>query len=77
MEAKSGKKIRLLAKPEMRPSATKTLKTIEVGETVIIKTRHIKKPSICSAAAKLNKTGYLFEVSEKGLVDEVMVTRYK
>ena len=54
-----------------------TLLAITIGSSVIIKTRDIKANRIRAGISRLNNEGYLFESSEKGLVDEVKVTRLK
>jgi hypothetical protein len=54
-----------------------TLLLIKPGETKRIKTRLIKATSIRSAVNILNSKGYSFMASERGLVDEMDVTRLK
>lgn len=54
-----------------------TLLAISLGSSVIIKTRDISANRIRAAVSRLNNEAYLFETSEKGLVDEVKVTRLK
>lgn len=58
-------------------SPTETMKRIGVGQSVLIKTRDIKRSSLESAKRRLNQQGYSFTVSEEGLIDEVKVTRSK
>ncbi len=47
------------------------------GKPVTIKTKDIKASSIRSGIRELNAKGYSFESTERGLVDEVKVTRLK
>jgi len=58
-------------------SVKHTLLKIPVGKMVFIKTELIKASSIRSAIRVLNKEGYLFESTERNLVNEVKVTRKK
>lgn len=58
-----------------KPSAYDTLITLNVNEQCYIKTKQIKSTSIRSAIRLLNKSGYWFECSEKGLVDQILVRR--
>lgn len=54
-----------------------TLLAIPIDDSVIIKTRDISANRIRAAVSRLNNECYLFETSEKGLIDEVRVTRNK
>lgn len=56
-------------------SVQRTLLTIKPGENKIIKTNLIKASSIRSAIRCLNKKGYSYKASEKGLIDEIEVSR--
>lgn len=58
-----------------RINVQETLLTISPGESAIVKTKLIKPSSIRSAIRCLNKKGYQFTQTEKGLIDEVQVTR--
>lgn len=58
-------------------SATESMKRIPPGTSLLIKTKDIKRSSLESAKRRLNQRGYSFEVSEEGLIDEVLVTRFK
>ena len=60
-----------------RPSAKLTLLGIPVGESRLIKTSDIKPGVIRTTVGVLNKEGYSFIASEKGLINEVLVTRIK
>jgi hypothetical protein len=71
---KPKKELRIVAK---KTDVKSTLLLINVGETVRIKTRLIKPSSVRSGVSLLNMRGYSFEATERGLVDEMEVTRLK
>jgi len=54
-----------------------SLLTMPSGGSDLIKTKHIKAASIRTAIRELNRKGYSFESTERGLIDEVKVTRLK
>ena len=54
-----------------------TLRGFEVGQTSIIKTADLKGGVIRGAAKQLALKGYEYCVTEKGLINEVCVTRIK
>lgn len=58
-----------------RVNVQETLLTLTPGQTEMVKTKLIKPSSIRSAIRELNKKGYQFTQTEKGLIDEVQVTR--
>ena len=58
-------------KKTVLPSAT--LREMKPGMIVKIETEKIKTPILRSTAAKLKKEGYLFMVSDRGLVNETIV----
>jgi hypothetical protein len=60
-----------------RVSAQETLMQMEKGTTVVVKTAMIKPSSIRKAVMTLNKRGYKFEQTERGLVNEIKITRYR
>lgn len=60
-----------------RISPKYTLLSINIGETVNIKNSVLKCTGVRNAASRLNKKGYSFKVSDKGLSDSVNVTRLK
>lgn len=68
-----------IIKPKIirKTSPTDTLRAIEVGGEVLIKTRVIKQSIISATITRLNRTGYQFKSTSKGLIDEVKVTRLK
>jgi len=66
-----------VAKLERKVSPAATLRAMTGGMTVTIKTKHIKTPSLRTAAYRLRANGYYFHVSEVGMVDETMVTCIK
>lgn len=59
------------------PSAVETLKAMRIGETRAVKYRQFKQNVVRSAMSKLKTQGYLFEGTEKGLFDRIIVTRLK
>lgn len=65
--------IQLIAKP----SISKTLRKMKVGESYRVKSTQMKPDIVRSAATRLKKAGLLFKVSGAGMVDEVIVTRLK
>lgn len=58
-------------------SATATLRNMEKGQTVVLKTALVKQSAIRNAVAQLNKRGYKYEQTERGLYNEVKVTRHE
>ena len=61
----------LKLKKTVLPSAT--LRDMKPGMIVKIETEKIKTPILRSTAAKLKKEGYLFRISDKGLINETIV----
>lgn len=53
------------------------LRDMEVGQRIMVKSREAKYPSLCNAAYRLKAEGYVFAVSQRGLIDETLVTRLK
>lgn len=64
-------------KPATKIMVKETLLNIEVGTSVFIKTKVMKPSSIRSAIRFLKKEGYDLRATERGLVDQVKVSRYK
>ena len=64
-------------KPATKIDVKATLLKIGVGKSTIIKTKTIKGSSIRSAIRVLNKKGYDFDSTERGLIDAIKVTRNK
>jgi len=62
------------AKIVSKPSASKTLKSMEKGIPTLFSTNDIKCQVMRVAASELKKKGYEFEVSEDGMVHEYIVT---
>ena len=60
-----------------RPLVMDTLRSISIGDSLTIRTKDIKASSIRSGIRYLNKKGYEFTQTERGLIDEVKVTRLK
>ncbi|MDR1884255.1 MAG: hypothetical protein LBR26_15965 [Prevotella sp.] len=73
MEAKP----KMLAKFKMMIDSRKTFLSIKPGTSLLVKTRYIKGNRARSLTHTLNKAGYHFETSEKGLIDEIKITRHK
>lgn len=73
MYEKGIKKAKLISKI----SPIDTLKAFSIGEPFFIKTKEIKASSIRSAVRNLRKKGYEFDTTERGLINEVQVTRTK
>lgn len=63
------------AKMVSKISPQETLKNLTVNEPVLIPSNKIK-PSVVRATAKqLRSQGYVFDVTEAGLINETRVTR--
>lgn len=60
-----------------RPSIIETLKSLPLGKPHKFSVRQFKLSIVRTAASTMKKQGYEFIVSEKGLVDEYIVTRIK
>ena len=58
-------------------SPAATLRAMKSGTVLRISTRDIKTPSLRSAADRLKKFGYVFHVTEAGLVNETLITCIK
>lgn len=54
-----------------------SLREMPVSGTLIIKNRQFKTAVIRTTATDLKKEGYQFDVSDKGRIDDVIVTRLK
>lgn len=50
---------------------------MSVGDTLTIKNRQFKSTSIRTVATRLKNEGYIFDVSDKGRIDDTVVTRLK
>lgn len=48
-----------------------------VGDTLTIKNRQFKSNVVRTIATRLKNEGYTFDVSDKGRIDDVIVTRLK
>ena len=58
-------------KKVVSPSAT--LRVMNTGMSMKLSTEDIKTSVLRSAASRLKKQGYLFRVSDKGLINETIV----
>lgn len=58
-------------------SVIDTLKSLPLNKEVTIRNDEIKSNVIRATSNKLKKEGYLFTVSERGRIDDVLVTRLK
>lgn len=65
------------AKFKTRISLKDTLRDMSLKEILIIKNRQVKTATVRSTATELKKEGYKFFVSDKGRIDDVVVTRVK
>lgn len=54
-----------------------SLRGMPIGSTLTIHNREFKTATVRSAATELKKEGYLFKTSDKGRIDDVVVTRIK
>lgn len=54
-----------------------TLKSMSVKDNIIINNRLFKANTVRSAATTLKAEGFQFEVSDRGRIDDVIVTRIK
>lgn len=54
-----------------------TLKDLPVKESMTISNRTFKTATIRNAANSLKREGFIFEVSDKGRIDDTVVTRLK
>ena len=62
----------------LKKSLPETLKKIDIGGSMIIKNRDFKANQVRTTATRLkNLSGLEFTVSDRGRVDEVIVTRLK
>lgn len=48
-----------------------------IGDTLTIKNRQFKSNVVRTTATALKNEGYVFDVSDKGRIDDVVVTRLK
>ena len=60
-----------------RVSLADTIRSIEVGQTMVIKNIDFKLCSINTTVCRLRKKGLNLRISEKGQIDSVSVTRLK
>lgn len=54
-----------------------TIKALPVGESIKFKNADVRPGSIRRIVYALNNKGYLFRASEKGLINEIIVKRFK
>lgn len=54
-----------------------SLRSMPVKGTLVIKNRQFKVSSVRTTVTAMKKEGYLFDVSDKGRIDDVVVTRLK
>lgn len=65
------------AKFKTRISLKDTLRGMSVSEILIIENKKAKAATMRQTATELKKEGYQFFVSDKGRIDDVVVTRIK
>ena len=70
---KQAKKLRIVTKPSLK----ETMKSLERGVPTKFEIKDFKMNSIRNAASTLKEKGYIFQVSETGMVDGCIVTRIK
>lgn len=63
-------------KPKTK-SLAETLRELEIGGQVVVDNRQSKIPYVRKLVSYLNKRGFTFTASEKGLVNKILVTRIK
>lgn len=56
---------------------SETLKQMPINGVLKIKSRTSKPSTVHSVATRLKRRGFLFQVSERGMVDECVVTRLR
>lgn len=66
-------KARLKTKILIRDS----MREMPIGSVLTIKNTQAKAGAVRTTACDLKKEGFLFEVSDKGRIDDVIVTRIK
>lgn len=54
-----------------------TLLELPIGEPYSFKMTEVKKSSLNTAKRRLETKGYVFKISEKGRIDDYVVTRLK
>ena len=54
-----------------------TLREMKAGMSVRISTEDVKTSNLRNTASQLKKIGYLFRVSDKGLINETIVECFK
>lgn len=59
----------------LKKSLMETMKAMPVGGAMRIRSRDFKVSYVRQARNRLNRRGYLFEVSEAGMIDECEVRR--
>lgn len=57
------------------PSLMETLRSFEIGVGNLFSIRDYKIQAVRNAASKLKKEGFDFLVTEKGMIDQFIVTR--
>ena len=60
-----------------RVNLADTIRSIEEGQTIVIKNADFKPCSINTTVCRLRKQGLNLTISEKGQIDSVTVTRLK
>ncbi len=60
-----------------KKTLTDTLRTIPIGEQMVVKNRDYKSTTIRNVLSRLKQEGYLYECTEKDCIDYVKVSRIK
>lgn len=64
-------------KVKYKVSVIDTLLSLEKDQQYLVKNVILKSNNLRRAASVLKKKGYMFDISERGRVDDVIVTRLK
>lgn len=68
--------MKVFKKPKTK-SLAEVLRELEIGGQVVVDNRQSKIPYVRKLVSYLNKRGFTFTASEKGLVNKILVTRIK
>lgn len=65
------------AKLKTRIILRDSLREMPIGSTLSIDIRQFKTATVRTTVTALKKEGYLFETSDRGRIDDIVVTRLK
>ena len=63
------------AKLIFRPRISETMQSMEVGDVVVVETKDVKVNTARNAADRLKKKGYVFTISDRGMINEFAIKR--